>query len=165
MLCTLPFPPVCWCRDGPFLEFQEAMKAVVEHHFNNHEFCSAWCPAKKWAGEEKVRKELRYRCKIKDRELYEQFTEIHETLSPALVGSKTCGMTCTATSVRVSMDSSRSFSPKKNISVARSQIRRELTLRSQSTLLATSPRTPIFSHHLAWSILLLPLLTWCTKIT
>eukprot|EP00978_Attheya_sp_CCMP212_P004196 scaffold9105_cov34-Attheya_sp.AAC.1 len=30
-----------------FDELMTASKAVLEHHFNNHEFCGDWCPAKR----------------------------------------------------------------------------------------------------------------------
>ncbi len=29
-----------------FEKFQWHAKAVMEHHFNNHEFCDKWCPGK-----------------------------------------------------------------------------------------------------------------------
>jgi hypothetical protein len=28
-------------------QFIDAAKAVVEHHYDNHEFCGAWCPRKR----------------------------------------------------------------------------------------------------------------------
>jgi hypothetical protein len=34
-------------RTKPFEEFVQASNAVVEHHFNNHQHCGDWCPAKK----------------------------------------------------------------------------------------------------------------------
>lgn len=29
-------------------KFKKGAKALLDHHFNNHEFCGDWCPAKKW---------------------------------------------------------------------------------------------------------------------
>ncbi len=34
-------------RNGTFDELMSAIKAVLEHHFNNHEFCGNWCPVKR----------------------------------------------------------------------------------------------------------------------
>jgi hypothetical protein len=65
-------------HDGPFDEFKKAMECVVEHHFNNHENCGDWCSAKKWSGQEKIAKELKYRSKVKDAVLYSQIRAIHE---------------------------------------------------------------------------------------
>ncbi len=44
----------------PFKEFKKGVKAALEHHFNNHEFCGEWCPAKKWKDDERKLKELKY---------------------------------------------------------------------------------------------------------
>jgi hypothetical protein len=61
----------------PLPLFQRAAKAVLKHHFNNHEFCDEWCPWKKWGEEERIFKELKYQCKEVDNELYLQFHKIH----------------------------------------------------------------------------------------
>ena len=37
-----------------FEEFLKAAKVSFEHHWNNREFCGAWCQAKSWTEEEKV---------------------------------------------------------------------------------------------------------------
>eukprot|EP00978_Attheya_sp_CCMP212_P020783 scaffold60025_cov35-Attheya_sp.AAC.1 len=42
-----------------------ASKAVLEHHFNNHEFCGDWCPAKRGI------KKGSYRCKEEHSKFYE----------------------------------------------------------------------------------------------
>jgi hypothetical protein len=48
-----------------FDELMTASKAVLEHHFNNHEFCGDWCPAKRGI------KSDSYRCKGDHGKLYE----------------------------------------------------------------------------------------------
>lgn len=50
--------------------------AAVEHHFDNHKHCGAWCQWKKMSAEEMKAKELHYRCKKKDASLHEQLNEI-----------------------------------------------------------------------------------------
>jgi hypothetical protein len=30
---------------GTYEEFKEAVVTVLEHHFNNHEYCGDWCKA------------------------------------------------------------------------------------------------------------------------
>ena len=66
-------------RHETFANFKVAAKAVLEHHFNNHEFCGEWCPAKKWKDDEKKMKLLKYRCKEKHSSLYQQMSAIHNT--------------------------------------------------------------------------------------
>jgi hypothetical protein len=61
----------------PFPLFMKASKAVLQHHFNNHEFCDDWCPWKKWSDEQRILKELKYRSLDDDKELYLQFEKIH----------------------------------------------------------------------------------------
>ena len=60
----------------PFDELVTASKAVVEHHFNNHEFCGQWCPVKR--GSNGVRRTC-YRCKETHGKLYESITQ---TIAP-----------------------------------------------------------------------------------
>ena len=63
---------------GTFPEFQRAVLAVLEHHFNNHDHCEAWC---KHAGgtEEEIRESgLRFRCKVRNKKLYEFLKKHHE---------------------------------------------------------------------------------------
>jgi hypothetical protein len=52
-------------------EYVNAAKAVLEHHFDNHEFCGAWCKrqSESIADRDKSRK-YHYRCKEKDAKLY-----------------------------------------------------------------------------------------------
>ena len=62
-------------RHKPFDVFAHRSKAVIEHHFNNHEFCGEWCRFSKDLPDN-IRKEKpgpkdgRYRCKIQNAELY-----------------------------------------------------------------------------------------------
>jgi F0F1-type ATP synthase delta subunit len=49
-------------------------KAVIEHHFDNHEYCGNWCHHCKQSEEE--RKKKFYRCKDKDAALYKQLKEM-----------------------------------------------------------------------------------------
>jgi hypothetical protein len=65
-------------HDRPFEEFKKAMECVPKHHFNNHKNCGDWCAAKKWVGQEKIAKELKYRDKIKDAALYAEIRAIHD---------------------------------------------------------------------------------------
>jgi hypothetical protein len=67
-------------HDCPFDKFKKAVKCVVEHHFSNHENCGDWCCAKKWEGQDKIAKELKYHNKKKDTLLYSQIWAIHEKL-------------------------------------------------------------------------------------
>ncbi len=67
-------------HDRPCEEFKKAMECVPEHHFNNHENCGDWCAAKKWVGQEKIAKELKYRDKIKDAALYAEIRAIHDKI-------------------------------------------------------------------------------------
>ena len=53
-------------------EMLTASKAIIEHHFDNHEFCGEWCNRKKQTGEERKKKKKFYRSKVKDIELYKE---------------------------------------------------------------------------------------------
>jgi len=55
-------------------EFVEAGKAVVEHHFDNHECCGKWCRRKDMTNEEKAECPKVYRSKEKDATLYKHLT-------------------------------------------------------------------------------------------
>jgi hypothetical protein len=66
-------------RHDTFKAFKKNAQAVLEHHFNNHEFCGEWCPANQWQEDEKKLKALKYRCKVKHEKLYEQMAAIHNT--------------------------------------------------------------------------------------
>jgi hypothetical protein len=51
-------------------EFVDAAKAVLEHHFDNHEYCGDWCRRKTETEEQKSKGIKYYRCKEKDAKLY-----------------------------------------------------------------------------------------------
>jgi hypothetical protein len=59
---------------------EEAMmnkgKAVLEHHFDNHEFCGAWCPRLRMSEEERKASPRFYRNKEKDGKLYVALAEM-----------------------------------------------------------------------------------------
>jgi hypothetical protein len=57
---------------------RKAMTAVLEQDFNNHTFCSDWCPALFWKDNERVSKALKYRCKEKNSKLYKQLKTHHD---------------------------------------------------------------------------------------
>jgi hypothetical protein len=64
---------------GTYEEFQTAVLAVLEHHFNNHQYCGDWCQASKVAGAEEVSAAgLRFRCKERNKELYLVLKKHHE---------------------------------------------------------------------------------------
>ena len=48
-------------------------KAVIEHHFDNHEHCGDWCHCRNQLEEE--RKKKFYQCKEKDTALYEKLKQ------------------------------------------------------------------------------------------
>jgi hypothetical protein len=63
---------------GTFLQFQTAVKAVLEHHFNNHEHCEVWCKHGHGMEEEKCASRFRFRCKGRNKELYLCLKQHHE---------------------------------------------------------------------------------------
>jgi hypothetical protein len=54
--------------------------AVLEHHFNNHEFCADWCPSREGvATEAEISKlGLRFRCKVRNKDMYAFMKGNHE---------------------------------------------------------------------------------------
>jgi hypothetical protein len=54
----------------PEAEWEGAGRAVIEHHFDNHEFCGEWCPRKRQGQEERDAKARYYRSKTEDAKLY-----------------------------------------------------------------------------------------------
>jgi hypothetical protein len=48
---------------GSYDEFKTAVRAVLEHHFGNHEYCADWCESAKGTEEEVSNKNLRFRNK------------------------------------------------------------------------------------------------------
>jgi hypothetical protein len=59
-------------EDCTFEKFKIAGKASFEHHWNNHQFCGAWCQAKGWNEEEKKKYKHKYRDKVRNMREYEQ---------------------------------------------------------------------------------------------
>ena len=55
-------------------EMLDSSKAVIEHHFDNHEYCGEWCRRQSQTDEEK--KKHYYRSKEKDAELYEKLQKL-----------------------------------------------------------------------------------------
>ena len=52
-------------------EYVTRGKSVVEHHFDDHQYCGAFCRRKLHTEEERIAKKKFYRCKMKDKDLYE----------------------------------------------------------------------------------------------
>jgi hypothetical protein len=55
----------------PETEYVTAGKAVLEHHFDEHTLCGAWCPRKRMTAQQRQESERYYRTKKNDPELYE----------------------------------------------------------------------------------------------
>jgi len=55
--------------------YVDAGKAVLEHHFDNHQYCGDWCPRKSLTDEQKKESSKFYRSKTKDDKLYEWLKE------------------------------------------------------------------------------------------
>jgi hypothetical protein len=64
--------------EGTFEAFKTAVLAVLEHHFDNHEHCGAWCKAASGTEEEVSARGLRFRDKVRNKELYEFLKKHHE---------------------------------------------------------------------------------------
>jgi hypothetical protein len=60
----------------PEEEWEARGRAVIEHHFDNHEFCGEWCPRKRQGQEERDAKARYYRSKTEDAKLYTVFNNI-----------------------------------------------------------------------------------------
>jgi len=59
----------------PESEFVDAGKAVIEHHFDCHAYCSDWCRRKPLTDDQRQASTKFYRCKTKDKKLYEWLQE------------------------------------------------------------------------------------------
>jgi hypothetical protein len=57
-------------KGRPQCEYVDAAKAVLEHHFDCHEYCGDWCKRKEETVEQRQRVIKYYRCKNKDAKLY-----------------------------------------------------------------------------------------------
>jgi hypothetical protein len=66
------------CLFGIYEQFQTAVLAVLEHHFNNHQFCGNWCKSTSGTAEEVSAAGLRFRCKERNKELYLVLKKHHE---------------------------------------------------------------------------------------
>ena len=68
MARTLPLCQPC--------EYLNKGKAVLEHHFDNHEHCGGWCDRKDQTKEEREQSTRYYRCKTVDKKLYDYLAAI-----------------------------------------------------------------------------------------
>jgi hypothetical protein len=61
----------------PLDKYEDAGKAVIEHHFDNHEYCGPWCPRKHQTDQVRKEKARYYRDKTDkaDSELYKVLYE------------------------------------------------------------------------------------------
>jgi hypothetical protein len=57
-------------KHRPDSEFVAAGKAVLDHHFDSHEFCGQWSPRKRMTEDELKKSKRFYRCMHRDTELY-----------------------------------------------------------------------------------------------
>ena len=57
-------------------EYVDRGKAVVEHHFDNHQYCGEFCNRKKQTDAQRQATKKFYRCKQKDKELYESLQQL-----------------------------------------------------------------------------------------
>jgi hypothetical protein len=57
---------------------ENAVRSVLEHHFNNHSLCGEWCKLKKLKEKELEEAMLKYRCKVKNAIFYSQVKELFE---------------------------------------------------------------------------------------
>jgi hypothetical protein len=56
-------------------QYCNAGKAVIEHHFDNHEYCGVWCKRRNMSLAQKQQNERYYRCKTTDAKLYKILLE------------------------------------------------------------------------------------------
>ena len=57
-------------------QYCQAAKAVLEHHFDNHQYCADWCRRKLLTPEAAAASQRYYRCKTKDGDLYQALASI-----------------------------------------------------------------------------------------
>jgi len=57
-------------KDHPEDEWVDSAKAIVDHHFDSHEHCGAWCMRKLETQEERLQSKKTYRDKTKEGKLY-----------------------------------------------------------------------------------------------
>jgi hypothetical protein len=63
--------------DNCFYLSKDAFKPSIEHHFNNHTLCGEWCASKKLTDRGESAYRLHYRCKDKNKKMYEKIKDIH----------------------------------------------------------------------------------------
>ena len=65
---------------GTYEEFKKAIMAVLEHHFNEHKYCSDWCPSSgnKNSGVDVHKIRLRFQSKDSNKDMYEFMKKHHE---------------------------------------------------------------------------------------
>jgi hypothetical protein len=51
-------------------QYIDSGKAILDHHFDNHTYCGAWCPRKRLTEAERLASSAYYRCMNKDAKLY-----------------------------------------------------------------------------------------------
>ena len=72
---------ICYARaknvDKNFNQFKDAFEPSIEHHFNNHTLCGDWCASKKLTDRGELADHLHYRCKEKNKKMYEKIKDIH----------------------------------------------------------------------------------------
>jgi hypothetical protein len=61
-----------------FTLLKKAVVAVLEHHFDDHDYCTDWCQARKGTEKEVRDSGLQFRCKICNKELYLFLKKNHE---------------------------------------------------------------------------------------
>jgi hypothetical protein len=57
-------------------KFIENGQSVLEHHFDNHQYCGAWCPRKRLTEQQRDASARFYRCKKRDAKLYTNLQEL-----------------------------------------------------------------------------------------
>jgi hypothetical protein len=57
-------------KNRPKSEFVTAGLAVIDHHFDDHQYCGPWCPRKRLTPAQRLASKRYYRCKTKDAKLY-----------------------------------------------------------------------------------------------
>jgi hypothetical protein len=64
-----------------FCRFQRDAKACLQHHFNDHHFCGKWCSVRRLQKKEQLRRMLRFRSLVKDKEMHDQVKPHHEAFT------------------------------------------------------------------------------------
>jgi hypothetical protein len=72
-------------KERPCEEFVDAAKAVLEHHFDNHQYCGDWCKRKHETQAQRDRVVKYYRNKQNDAKLY---AILHEKISRFITADK-----------------------------------------------------------------------------